>query len=103
MEQKAEIDNLLRQVSAFIETCRTITGDTVLTKAELIKEYKERKVEHWNLKEAIAAWEEIQALAATEVSEVEGVIEEVPPTIEDARIENAEIGQDDHQEEDNQQ
>ncbi|KAL5842078.1 hypothetical protein ACOSQ3_012681 [Xanthoceras sorbifolium] len=41
MEQKPEIDNLLREVSALIEKYETIAGDAIIQiKAELIKEYK---------------------------------------------------------------
>ncbi|KAL5776757.1 hypothetical protein ACOSP7_009683 [Xanthoceras sorbifolium] len=107
MEQKAEIDNLLKQVSVLMEKCETIFGDAVVqTKVELIKEYKEGKVEHWNPEKDFAVWEEIQALTAAEAGEVEGVVGEgdvMPSTVNDAQAAQVEIDQRGRQEDGDQQ
>ncbi|KAL5779411.1 hypothetical protein ACOSQ2_010148 [Xanthoceras sorbifolium] len=106
MEHKAELDNLFGQGSASIEKVETIVGDAVIkTKAELVKEYKEGKVDQLNSDEAIAAWAELEALAAAEASEVEANVGDkalVESTVEDARIEHAKTGQDGQQEGDDQ-
>ncbi|KAL5750005.1 hypothetical protein ACOSP7_024608 [Xanthoceras sorbifolium] len=75
MEHKAEIENFLGQMSLLMEKCATIVGDAIIqTKAELMREYKEEKVDSWKVNEAITAWEEVKELAVVELKEeaVEG-------------------------------
>ncbi|KAL5766139.1 hypothetical protein ACOSP7_016756 [Xanthoceras sorbifolium] len=67
MEHKAEVDNLLGQVSILMEKCKNIADDAVfLTRASIMHEYKEGKADSWDVDGAIEAWEEIKALAVKE-------------------------------------
>ncbi|KAL5797929.1 hypothetical protein ACOSQ2_002749 [Xanthoceras sorbifolium] len=76
MEHKSKLDNLVEQVSVLMEKVEIVVCDAVVRiKAELLKEYKEGKVDHWNPDEAIAAWAELEALAAAEAAEVEAGLE----------------------------
>ncbi|KAL5810524.1 hypothetical protein ACOSQ4_027092 [Xanthoceras sorbifolium] len=88
MEHKGELDKLVEQVGVLMKKVETMAGDTVVrTEAELIKEYKEGKIDQWNPNEAMVAWAELQALAAGDEAKVEGEGAMVQPIIEDARIE----------------
>ncbi|KAL5833068.1 hypothetical protein ACOSQ3_016742 [Xanthoceras sorbifolium] len=71
-DRKVEVDSSAGQVKKLVERLETIVGDTVVKKkAKLMAEHKEGKVDHWCPDEAIAAWEELKALAVVEAGEAE--------------------------------
>ncbi|KAL5775719.1 hypothetical protein ACOSP7_013276 [Xanthoceras sorbifolium] len=106
-EHKAEMDNLVEQMGALMEKVETIASDAVVkTKAELMKEYIEGRVDYWRLEGDIIAWEELKALAVAEEAEVSvsgGDGAWVPSSVDDATNEWAETGQGKEQEGDGQQ
>ncbi|KAL5738401.1 hypothetical protein ACOSP7_031162 [Xanthoceras sorbifolium] len=74
-ELKANIEQLQRDPKVEVDSLEIIAGDMVAkTKAELIVEYKEGKVNRWRLDKEIVAWEELKALIAAEEGEVEPTV-----------------------------
>ncbi|KAL5789788.1 hypothetical protein ACOSQ2_004676 [Xanthoceras sorbifolium] len=88
IEHRAELDNLFGQVNSMMEKMETIAGDAVVkTKAKIMQQYKDGKVNQWRPDEAIAAWEELKALATAEEADVKAAVGSgglVPSPAEDA-------------------
>ncbi|KAL5742164.1 hypothetical protein ACOSP7_028896 [Xanthoceras sorbifolium] len=96
MEHKAELDNLVQQMSILMEKVETITGDAVIkTRAEIMQQYNDGKVNQWQPDEAITAWAELEALAVAEEAKIEAPIGDdvlVSSPVDDAIIDQAETG-----------